>query len=60
MDYLPQDPYILASCINMQLRDNVFDSLESLCEDYNRDVNQIKDYLRQYGFEYMAEQKQFR
>jgi hypothetical protein len=60
MDNLPQDPYILVSSINMQLRDNIHDSLESLCEDFGKDINEIKDYLKQYGFEYLEEQKQFR
>ena len=26
----------------------------------DEDINQIKEYLSQYGFEYMEEQKQFR
>lgn len=60
MDNLPQDPFILASNINMLLRDNCFDSLESICNNYNKDVNEVKDYLREYGFEYLEEQKQFR
>ena len=60
MDNLPQDPYILVSSINMLLRDNMYDSLESLCEYYGKDVNDIKDYLKPYGFEYLEEQKQFR
>ena len=60
MDNLPQDPYILASSINMLLRDNIYDSLESLCHYFSKDVNEIKKYLKQYGFEYIEEQKQFR
>ncbi len=31
MDYLPHNPDILVSSINMLLRDEEFDSLESLC-----------------------------
>jgi len=50
----------LVSGINMLLRDNMYDSLESLCEYYGKDVNDIKEYLKQYGFEYLEEQKQFR
>jgi len=60
MDHLPQDPFILVSSINMLLRDNEYDSLESLCEDFGKDINQIKDYLGEYGFDYMEEIKQFR
>lgn len=60
MDNLPQDPFILVSSINMLLRDNEYDSLESLCEDFGKDINQIKNYLGQNGFEYLEEIKQFR
>lgn len=59
MDNLPQDPYILVSSINMLLRDNIYDSLESLCDYFCRDINEIKAYLKKYGFEYMEEQKRF-
>lgn len=60
MDNLPQDPFILVSSVNMLLRDNEFSSLEELCEHFDKDINQIKEYLSQSGFEYMEEQKQFR
>ena len=60
MDNLPHDPFMLASSINMLLRDKNFDSLESLCAYYDKNTEQIKDNLKQYGFEYMKEQKQFR
>ena len=60
MDKLPQDPFMLFSSINMLLRYNEYDSLEALCDDFGKDINEIKDYLSQFGFEYMEEQKQFR
>ena len=60
MDKLPQDPFMLFSSINMLLRDNEYDSLEALCDDFGKDINEIKDYLSQFGFEYMEEHKQFR
>ena len=60
MDNLPQDPFILVSSINMLLRDNEYNSLEALCDDFGKDINQIKDYLGQNGFEYLEEIKQFR
>ena len=60
MDYLPQDPFILVSSINMLLRDKEFDSLDTLCNNFNKDMNELKEFLRQYGFEYLEEQKQFR
>ena len=31
MDYLPKDPAILVSSVNMLLRDEEFDTLEALC-----------------------------
>jgi len=60
MDKLPQDPFILVSSINMLLRDNEYDSLEALCEDFDKDINELKEYLGQNGFNYLEEIKQFR
>jgi len=60
MDYLPEDPAILVSSVNMLLRDEEFDSLESLCYAFSRDVDEIKDYLCGHGFVYSEEQRQFR
>ena len=60
MDYLPQNPDILVSSINMLLRDNEYDSLEALCEDFDKDINELKEYLGQNGFNYLEEIKQFR
>ena len=34
MDYLPKDPAILVSSVNMLLRDEEFDTLESLCYNF--------------------------
>lgn len=60
MDFLPKDPVILVSSINMFLRDEEFDTLESLCYAYDREPQEIKDYLRKEGFVYSEQQKQFR
>lgn len=60
MEYLPQDPAILVSSINMLLRDGEFDSLESLCYCFNREPQDIKDYLAQHDYVYSTDQKQFR
>lgn len=60
MDNLPEDPAILVSSINMLLRDEEFDSLESLCFAYNRDPEEIKQYLYKNGFVYSLSQLQFR
>ena len=60
MDYLPKDPAILVSGVNMLLRDEEFDSLESLCYAFSREPKEIKDYLLRYGFVWSEHQKQFR
>ena len=60
MDYLPKDPAILVSSVNMLLRDEEFDSLESLCYNFGTEPEDIKDYLLEYGYVYSEPQKQFR
>ncbi|MDD7080941.1 MAG: DUF4250 domain-containing protein [Prevotella sp.] len=60
MDFLPTDPAILVSTINMLLRDEEFDSLEALCYAFNRDPKELKNYLLQHGYVYSIEQKQMR
>ena len=60
MDYLPKDPAILVSSVNMLLRDEEFDTLESLCFAFSREPKEIKDYLMKYGFVWSERQKQFR
>ena len=42
MDYLPQNPAILVSSINMLLRDEEFDSLEALCYNFNTEPEKIE------------------
>lgn len=60
MDYLPQDPAILVSSINMLLRDGEYDTLESLCYSFDREPEEVKQYLLQHGYTYSEEQKQMR
>lgn len=60
MDYLPKDPAILVSSINMLLRDEEYDSLEQLCYAFGRDTDEIKAYLAEYGYAYSEQQKQMR
>jgi hypothetical protein len=60
MEYLPKDPAILVSSVNMLLRDEEFDSLESLCYAFDREPQEIKDYLVEKGYEWSEQQKQFR
>lgn len=60
MDYLPKDPAILVSSVNMLLRDEEFDTLESLCYNFDTELDVLKNYLHRHGFVYSEEQKQFR
>ena len=52
MDYLPNDPAILVSAINMLLRDEEFETLEELCNHFDRDVEEIKARLLENGYVY--------
>ena len=60
MEYLPKDPAILVSSINMLLRDEEYDSLEQLCYAFGREPQEVKNYLDHYGYVYCKEQKQMR
>jgi hypothetical protein len=60
MEFLPKNPAILVSSINMLLRDEEFDSLELLCNHFDTDQETIKATLREAGYEYIEAQKQFR
>ncbi len=51
---------MLVSAVNMLLRDEEFDSLESLCYYFDKGTKEIKNYLQKQGFVYDEEQKQFR
>ena len=44
----------------MLLRDEEYDTLESLCYAFNREPQEIKDYLLGHGFVWSEQQKQFR
>ena len=60
MDYLPNDPMMLVSSVNMLLRDGEFDDLEGLCVYFDKDVEELKAVLLENGFVYNEEQNQFR
>lgn len=60
MDTLPKDPAILVSSINMLLRDDEFDTLEELCYAFDREPEEITDFLLQNGYVYDNGQRQFR
>ena len=44
----------------MLLRDEEFDSLEALCYAFNKEPQDIKDYLYKQGYVWSETQKQFR
>lgn len=60
MDHLPKDPFMLVSSINMLLRDKEYDTLESLCDAFSRDIEEIKSVLMKADFVWSEQQKQFR
>lgn len=56
---LPQDPFILLSYINTQLRDN-YSSLQALCEDLNINQESLETKLHEIGYDYIESCNQFR
>ena len=44
----------------MLLRDEEFDTLESLCYAFNRETGEVRNYLLSHGFVWSETQKQFR
>ncbi len=55
---LPNDPMILLSYINTQLRDN-YNSLEELGKSLCTDIKEIETKLAGIGYEYNAELNKF-
>ena len=56
---IPKDPMILLSFVNTKLRDE-YSTLEEFCKEHNLDVEALKKKLEEIGFQYNAEQKQFK
>ena len=56
---LPNDPIMLLSYINTQLRDNYKD-LEDLCDRLDVSKSEIIDKLGKIGYAYHAELNQFK
>ncbi|ASW43168.1 DUF4250 domain-containing protein [Clostridium isatidis] len=56
---LAMDPNILVSMINMKLRD-FYSNLSVLCEDLDIKEEELKKKLESFGYEYIAEQNQFK
>lgn len=57
---LPNDPNILASFLNMKLRDEDYDSLDSLFNALGYDKNEVLKQLENAGFQYLESIRQFR
>ena len=51
MDKLPQDPFMLFSYVNTQLRD-VYSSLDEFCKATDVDRDWLEKKLNDAGFEY--------
>lgn len=60
MDRLPDDPAMLVSAVNMLLRDDEYDSLESLCYSFDTTPDELKERLKESGYVYSEDQRQFR
>lgn len=56
---LPNDPVMLLSFINMKLRDQ-YDSLDSLCDDFNVSKEEIIKKLENINYIYDQDNNQFR
>ena len=56
---LPQDPFILLSVVNTQLRDR-FPTLAALCEEHETTPEALCARLEAAGFRYDRAQNQFR
>ena len=56
--HLPNDPIMLMSYLNTQLRDN-YPSLEELCKSMCLDETEIRAKLETVGFVYQPERNQF-
>lgn len=51
---------MLVSAINMLLRDDEFDTLESLCAYFDREPGEVLAYLAQHDYFYHEDQRQIR
>ncbi len=56
---IPNDPFILFSYLNTQLRDSGM-TLEAFCAEHELDAAALTEKLAQAGFRYDAEQRRFR
>ena len=56
---IPNDPVILLSYINTQLRDN-FENLDELCKSLSVSRQELEDKLASVGYAYDVNQNRFR
>ncbi|MBO5514386.1 MAG: DUF4250 domain-containing protein [Mogibacterium sp.] len=56
---IPKDPHMLASYVNMMLRDR-YATLTELCEDNGADPDDILEKLESAGYEFIETINQFR
>lgn len=57
--YLPNDPAMLLSVINTQLRDN-YSSLDDLCDSCDIEKSELINKLAQIEYEYNPDLNQFK
>lgn len=55
---LPEDPDMLASFLNMKLRDH-YETLDALCEDLELDKEKITAKLKEADYDYIPARNQF-
>lgn len=55
---IPQDPIMLLSYVNTQLRDN-YSSLDDFCSSLDVNRNELEEKLRMVNYEYDAERNAF-
>ena len=55
---LPQDPIMLLSYVNTQLRDN-YSSLDDFCSGMGVDCSELEEKLRAVNYEYDAQRNAF-
>lgn len=58
MEYMPNDPNIMVSYVNMKLRDQ-YSSLNDMCEDLGINRDSLEERLREAGFTYDSQNNRF-
>lgn len=56
--YLPSDPDMLLSLVNMKLRDE-YSSLDDLCDSLDIEKDRLTETLRSAGYKYNIHTNQF-